>query len=173
MTAAYQIPPNPNGVDLFTVGPSRAGRLVNPSVTVGFTYGYSRCPASRDLSGDSRMIVSSYYLSAYGPSAWAALGRPFRAEPMYPLYLRCLAKDEGQAQVHDKSHFCLWNRRFHPFNVYTEEKRREKLDYMHNNPVKRGLASSPGVCVTTSLACHSEESVSQRTTTRRPPAGLP
>jgi len=80
MTAAYQIPPNPNGVDLFTVGPSRAGRLVNPSVSVGFTYGYSRCPASRDLSGDSRMIVSSYYLSAYGPLAWAPLVRPLGAQ---------------------------------------------------------------------------------------------
>jgi REP element-mobilizing transposase RayT len=42
------------------------------------------------------------------------------------------------------SHFRLWNRRFHPFNVYTEEKRREKLNYMHHNPVKRGLVSSPG-----------------------------
>ncbi len=38
----------------------------------------------------------------------------------------------------------LWNRRFHPFDVYSEAKRREKLNYMHNNPVKRGLASSPG-----------------------------
>ena len=33
----------------------------------------------------------------------------------------------------------LWNRRFHPFNVYTEKKRREKL-----NPVRRGRVSSPG-----------------------------
>ncbi|MGD0007471.1 MAG: hypothetical protein ABSE93_02850 [Terriglobia bacterium] len=30
------------------------------------------------------------------------------------------------------------------FHVYSEKKRREKLDYMHNNPVKRGLVSSPG-----------------------------
>jgi hypothetical protein len=28
--------------------------------------------------------------------------------------------------------------------VYSETKRREKLNYMHNNPVKRGLVSSPG-----------------------------
>jgi putative transposase len=40
--------------------------------------------------------------------------------------------------------YLLWNRRFHPFNVHTEEKRREKLNYMHNSPVKRGLVSSPG-----------------------------
>jgi len=46
--------------------------------------------------------------------------------------------------VHDESHFRLWNRRFHPFDVYSEEKRLEKLNYMHNNPVKRGLVNSPG-----------------------------
>jgi hypothetical protein len=33
----------------------------------------------------------------------------------------------------------LWNRRVHPFNVYTGKKRREKL-----NPVRRGLVRSPG-----------------------------
>jgi hypothetical protein len=38
----------------------------------------------------------------------------------------------------------LWNRRFHPFNVYTENKCREKLNYLHNNPVKRGRAKEPG-----------------------------
>ncbi len=32
----------------------------------------------------------------------------------------------------------LCNRRFHPFSVYTEKKRREKLNYLHNHPVKRG-----------------------------------
>jgi hypothetical protein len=36
------------------------------------------------------------------------------------------------------------NRRFHPFNVYTEEKRLEKLNYMHSNPAKRGLVNCPG-----------------------------
>jgi hypothetical protein len=29
----------------------------------------------------------------------------------------------------------LWQRRSYPSNVFTEEKRREKLNYMHNNPV--------------------------------------
>ena len=46
--------------------------------------------------------------------------------------------------VHDESQFRLWNRRFHPFHIYSEEKRLEKLNYMHNNPVKRGLVNSPG-----------------------------
>jgi hypothetical protein len=32
------------------------------------------------------------------------------------------------------------------------------LNYIHNNSVRRRLVGSTGVCVTTSLACHSEES---------------
>jgi len=45
--------------------------------------------------------------------------------------------------VHDQSHFRLWNRRFHPLHVYTEKKRREKL-----NPVRRGLVGErvSGTC---------------------------
>lgn len=39
--------------------------------------------------------------------------------------------------------FRLWQPGFYDFNVYTEEKLLEKLNYMHNNPVKAGLASSP------------------------------
>jgi putative transposase len=38
----------------------------------------------------------------------------------------------------------LWQRRSYPFNVFSEHKYQEKLDYMHNNPVTRGLVSSPG-----------------------------
>ncbi len=33
----------------------------------------------------------------------------------------------------------FWLARFHDFNVFTEAKRAEKLWYMHQNPVKRGL----------------------------------
>ncbi len=37
----------------------------------------------------------------------------------------------------------VWQRRFYDLNVWGEKKRREKLNYMHGNPVKRGLVSSP------------------------------
>lgn len=46
--------------------------------------------------------------------------------------------------VHDESRYRLWQRRFYPLNVYSEKKRLEKLTYMHNNPVKRRLVSTPG-----------------------------
>jgi putative transposase len=37
----------------------------------------------------------------------------------------------------------FWQRRYYDFNVWSEEKVREKLRYMHRNPVKRGLVSRP------------------------------
>ncbi len=37
----------------------------------------------------------------------------------------------------------IWQRRFYDFVVFTEHKRAEKLDYMHQNPVKRGLVLEP------------------------------
>jgi len=41
----------------------------------------------------------------------------------------------------NESHF--WQRRFYDFVVWTEQKRVEKLNYMHQNPVKRGLVAKP------------------------------
>ena len=45
-----------------------------------------------------------------------------------------------EAQTEEK-HF--WQRRFYDFNVWSEKKFREKLEYMHANPVKRGLVEHP------------------------------
>jgi len=37
----------------------------------------------------------------------------------------------------------FWQARYYDFNVHNDEKRAEKLRYMHRNPVKRGLAAKP------------------------------
>jgi putative transposase len=37
----------------------------------------------------------------------------------------------------------FWQTRYYDFNVFTEEKRVEKLRYMHRNPVARGLVNKP------------------------------
>jgi putative transposase len=37
----------------------------------------------------------------------------------------------------------FWQRRFYDFNVWSHEKKKEKLEYMHANPVKRKLARHP------------------------------
>jgi putative transposase len=46
----------------------------------------------------------------------------------------------AEAQT-EEEHF--WQRRFYDFNVWSEKKFREKLEYMHANPVKRGLVVHP------------------------------
>ena len=38
----------------------------------------------------------------------------------------------------------IWQPRFYDFNVYDHKKKKEKLDYMHANPVIRGLVEHPG-----------------------------
>src|SRR5271169_5697293 len=38
---------------------------------------------------------------------------------------------------------CFWQRRFYDFNVGSRKKKAEKLNYMHMNPVKRGLVAHP------------------------------
>ncbi len=38
----------------------------------------------------------------------------------------------------------LWQPRFYDFNVYSAKKIREKLEYMHANPVKRGTRGKAG-----------------------------
>jgi len=37
----------------------------------------------------------------------------------------------------------FWQRRYYDFNVHSELKRVEKLQYMHRNPVRRGLVEKP------------------------------
>jgi hypothetical protein len=37
----------------------------------------------------------------------------------------------------------FWQRRFYDFNVWSAKKFREKLDYMHRNPVERKLVTHP------------------------------
>ncbi len=37
----------------------------------------------------------------------------------------------------------FWQRRYYDFNVWSSAKFGEKLDYMHNNPVRRGLVERP------------------------------
>jgi putative transposase len=47
--------------------------------------------------------------------------------------------DGGQSE---EAHF--WQRRFYDFNVWSEKKLKEKLEYMHPNPVQRKLVQHPG-----------------------------
>jgi hypothetical protein len=66
MTGASPSQANPDGVDLGRVGPSRAGMLMDASVSVGFTYGYSRCPASRDATHSTELAEGALTLAHMG-----------------------------------------------------------------------------------------------------------
>lgn len=47
--------------------------------------------------------------------------------------------DEGEVEKRGP----FWQRRFYDFNVWSWKKKNEKLNYMHFNPVKRGLVEHP------------------------------
>ena len=49
----------------------------------------------------------------------------------------------AQATLFDAGPQHIWQKRFYDFNVWSERKRIEKLRYIHQNPVKRGLVASP------------------------------
>jgi len=53
-----------------------------------------------------------------------------------------VVKQRTARKVHDVIRRQMWQRRFYDFNVFTQEKVTEKLFYMHENPVKRGLVLS-------------------------------
>jgi len=46
----------------------------------------------------------------------------------------------------------FWQPRFHDFNVYSRYKLRQKLEYMHENPVKRGLVKNAGEWIWSSFS---------------------
>jgi len=46
--------------------------------------------------------------------------------------------------VHHHAHYRVWNRRGYDMNIYTDKRQNEKIDYIHNNPVVRGLVAHPG-----------------------------
>ena len=70
--------------------------------------------------------------------------RELKAHAQHSWCDKVLARLRLPAAVHDDSTYRVWQRRFHPFDVDTEKKREEKLNYLHNNPVKRGLVRHPG-----------------------------
>jgi REP element-mobilizing transposase RayT len=59
------------------------------------------------------------------------------AHALLPLRKR---RDPRQRSLFpDEPRRAFWQARFYDFNLWTTKKRREKLRYMHRNPVKRGL----------------------------------
>jgi putative transposase len=55
--------------------------------------------------------------------------------------LRVLKTESSKQLKGDRAHFWLEN--YYDFNVFTQPKFVEKLQYMHRNPVARGLVEKP------------------------------
>jgi putative transposase len=60
-------------------------------------------------------------------------GKEYQKEAHAPSQL-----NEGGAQLRR-----FWQRRYYDFNLYTQAKLKEKLEYMHANPVKEKLVEHP------------------------------
>jgi putative transposase len=50
---------------------------------------------------------------------------------------------ENRGKVHTKPKAQIWQKGFYDFNIYSEKKLIEKLNYIHNNPVNAGLCKNP------------------------------
>jgi hypothetical protein len=77
-----------------------------------------------------------------GFTAMAILAR-LRKSSTQPWCAKMLARTALPATVHSPATHRVWQRRFYDMNVWSDAKVQEKLKYMHDNPVKRGLARSP------------------------------
>jgi len=65
------------------------------------------------------------------------VGEPRRSSLSVALQV---LKQQTSRKLKQREEAQFWQRRYYDFNVHSEEKRVEKLRYMHRNPVARGLA---------------------------------
>ena len=70
--------------------------------------------------------------------------RNLRRNAALPRCRKMLSCFELPLSVHHHAHYRVWHRGGYDMNIWSEKKRKEKLTYMHNNPVKRGLVGQPG-----------------------------
>jgi putative transposase len=68
------------------------------------------------------------------------VGEPRRSSLSIALQV---LKQKTSRKLKARGEVQYWQRRYYDFNVWSEEKRVEKLRYIHRNPVRRGLAEKP------------------------------
>jgi hypothetical protein len=62
----------------------------------------------------------------------------------YAWCQKMLARVTLAATIHRHAHFRVWQRKIYDMNIWSPKKRDEKLNFMHNNPLKRGLFKHAG-----------------------------
>ena len=55
--------------------------------------------------------------------------------------LKVLKQETSKRLKEGRDHF--WMSRYHDFNVFTPDRVKQKIDYIHYNPLKRGLVEKP------------------------------
>jgi putative transposase len=85
-----------------------------------------------------RFVVAGYVLMP--EHVHLLLGEP-NASPLSVVLQVLKQQTSTKLKARDASQF--WQRRYYDFNVWSNEKRVEKLRYMHRNPVHRGLVATP------------------------------
>jgi putative transposase len=68
------------------------------------------------------------------------VGEPHRSSLSVALQV---LKQQTSRKLKQRGEVRFRQRRYYDFNVHSEEKRVEKLRYMHRNPVARGLVEKP------------------------------
>ena len=115
------------------------GRLHFVTFSCNRRHAYLRAPATRSLFEDALELVRRRYeLEVVG---YVVMSEPVHllvSEPQIKsLAVALQALKLSVARRSERGQF--WRARYYDFNVYSDDKRFEKLDYMHWNPVKRGL----------------------------------
>ncbi len=86
------------------------------------------------LIGETRGVAPAIVVQVFKQR----LSRRMRGKKRARAGQLALPFNEGEAKLRR-----FWQRRYYDFNVYTRAKLREKLDYMHANPVKEKPVAHP------------------------------
>jgi putative transposase len=102
-------------------------------------HAYLRAPAAKDLFVEGlERIRGRYEFEVVGYVVMPVHVHLLVSEPgVESLIVGLQALKLSVARRSEREHF--WQARYYDFNVYSRNKRLEKLDYMHWNPVKHGL----------------------------------
>jgi putative transposase len=104
---------------------------------------YLNAPTSRDLFLDSLELTrNNYQFEVLGYVVMPEHVHLLLNEPPYDPLSKALQalKLSVSRRLKERP---FWQARYYDFNVFTHNKRVEKLKYMHRNPVTRGLVDKP------------------------------
>jgi putative transposase len=105
--------------------------------------GYLQTPGSRELFSEALARMSNgYKFEVKGYVVMPEHVHLLLSEPEKDLLSAGIKALKISVSKHAKER-PFWQARYYDFNVFTQEKRLEKLNYMHWNPVKRGLVEKP------------------------------